>query len=91
MCEALHNVLSVPLLKRTPQLATDRLLYSQRLLVIPYEELKKDPIAQVRRALAFLGVPADEGRLECLRRYSEVPALGPQTQASFLFYLFMRD
>ncbi|ROT85041.1 WSC domain-containing protein 1, partial [Penaeus vannamei] len=67
-------------LREWTKLATDRLLYSQRLLVIPYEELKKDPIAQVRRALAFLGVPADEGRLECLRRYSEVPALGLQTQ-----------
>ncbi|XP_069969332.1 sialate:O-sulfotransferase 1-like isoform X2 [Penaeus vannamei] len=62
------------------KLATDRLLYSQRLLVIPYEELKKDSIAQVRRALAFLGVPADEGRLECLRRYPEGFRLGLQRQ-----------
>ncbi|XP_069982109.1 sialate:O-sulfotransferase 1-like isoform X2 [Penaeus vannamei] len=62
------------------KLAIDQLLYSQRLLVIPYEELKKDPIAQVRRALAFLGVPADEGRLECLRRYPDGPVLGLQRQ-----------
>lgn len=98
VCEAHHNVLSVPLLKRTPQLAIDQLLYSQRLLVIPYEELKKDPIAQVRRALAFLGVPADEGRLECLRRYPDGPVLGLQRQASFyenglvniyIFFLFL--
>nr|XP_027236645.1 WSC domain-containing protein 1-like [Penaeus vannamei] len=67
-------------LQRWTKLAKDRLLHSRRLLVIPYEELKKDPIAQVRRALAFLGVPADEGRLECLRRYSEGPALGLQRQ-----------
>ncbi|XP_037779457.1 WSC domain-containing protein 1-like [Penaeus monodon] len=62
------------------KLAKDRLLYSQRLLVIPYEELQEDPMAQVRRALAFLGVPADEGRLACLRRHTEGLMLGLQRQ-----------
>ncbi|XP_037787882.1 WSC domain-containing protein 1-like [Penaeus monodon] len=67
-------------LPRWTKLAKDRLLYSKRLLVIPYEELQKDPMTQVRRALAFLGVPADEGRLACLRRNSEGFALGLQRQ-----------
>ncbi|XP_037786866.1 WSC domain-containing protein 1-like [Penaeus monodon] len=67
-------------LQRWTKLAKDRLLHSKRLLVIPYEELQEDPIAQVRRVLAFLGVPADEGRLACLRRNSEGFALGLQRQ-----------
>ncbi|XP_063585471.1 sialate:O-sulfotransferase 1-like [Penaeus indicus] len=67
-------------LQRWTKLAMDRLLHSRRLLVIPYEELQKDPMAQVRRTLAFMGVPADEERLACLRRNSEGFALGLQRQ-----------
>nr|XP_027232289.1 WSC domain-containing protein 1-like [Penaeus vannamei] len=62
------------------KLAKDRLSYSRRLLVVPYEELREDPIAQVRRALAFLGIPADEGRLACLQNHIQGPALGLQRQ-----------
>ncbi|XP_037790990.1 WSC domain-containing protein 1-like [Penaeus monodon] len=62
------------------KLARNRLLYSRRILVIPYEELREDPIAQVRRALAFLGVPADEARLACLQNHLKGPAMGLQRQ-----------
>ncbi|XP_042892949.1 WSC domain-containing protein 1-like isoform X1 [Penaeus japonicus] len=68
-------------ISRWTKLAADRLVYSRRLLVIPYEVLKADPIAQVRRALAFLGIPADEARLACLRHHSQGIALGLQRQA----------
>ncbi|XP_042873339.1 WSC domain-containing protein 1-like [Penaeus japonicus] len=62
------------------KLAKDRLLHSRRLLVIPYEKLQADPIAQVRKAIAFLGVPTAEARLACLRRHLDGPALGLQRQ-----------
>ncbi|XP_063612783.1 sialate:O-sulfotransferase 1-like [Penaeus indicus] len=62
------------------KLAKDRLLYSRRILVIPYEELREDPMAQVRRTLAFLGVPADEARLACLQNHLQGPGLGLQRQ-----------
>lgn len=52
--------------------------------MIPYEELREDPIAQVRRALAFLGVPADEARLACLQNHLKGPAMGLQRQVAIL-------
>ncbi|XP_064112414.1 sialate:O-sulfotransferase 1-like isoform X2 [Macrobrachium nipponense] len=58
--------------------AADRLTFSRKLLVVPYEYLLENPIAQVRRILRFLSVPEDEGRLACLSRHTEGPAKGLQ-------------
>ncbi|XP_068220450.1 sialate:O-sulfotransferase 1-like [Palaemon carinicauda] len=63
---------------RWTKIASDRLEYSKKLLIVPYEYLLEDPIAQVRRILKFLGVPEDRGRLECLSRHTQGPALGLQ-------------
>ncbi|XP_066942868.1 sialate:O-sulfotransferase 1-like [Macrobrachium rosenbergii] len=60
------------------KVAVERLKFSRKLLVVPYEYLLENPIAQVRRILRFLSVPANEGRLACLSKHTVGPAKGLQ-------------
>ncbi|XP_050687508.1 WSC domain-containing protein 1-like isoform X5 [Eriocheir sinensis] len=49
------------------ELALDRLLWTEApLYVMHYERLVQEPIKELTALLAFLGVPWDEGRMECI-------------------------
>lgn len=39
--------------------------------VVIYEDLKADPINEIRKILKFVGIPGDPERLACLAKYSE--------------------
>ena len=41
--------------------------HSSELLIVHYEQLKEDPLPQLRRVLRFLRLPVDERRLACIQ------------------------
>lgn len=41
-------------------------LYADELLIVHYEDVKNDPLPELRRILAFLELPVDEERLACI-------------------------
>ena len=44
---------------------------SENLLVIFYENLKRNPLKEIRKMLHFYKFPIDEGRLKCLQTHLE--------------------
>ncbi|CAL4097804.1 unnamed protein product, partial [Meganyctiphanes norvegica] len=62
------------------EVAEDRLIWSKRLLVVAYEELREYPLPTLERILEFLQQPMDGRRMECLTRHLDGPAKGQQRQ-----------
>ena len=42
---------------------------ADQLLVVHYEQIRKDPLKEVRKILNFLQIEEDSGRLKCLLKY----------------------
>lgn len=47
-------------------MAVNWTLYANELLIVHYEDVKKDPLPELRRILKFLELPVDEARLACI-------------------------
>ncbi|CAL4094605.1 unnamed protein product [Meganyctiphanes norvegica] len=58
----------------------DRLLWSRKLLVVIYEELRQDPITQMHRILDFLGLQDDPSRMACLAKHLDGRVKGGQRE-----------
>ncbi|RXG59628.1 hypothetical protein Avbf_04971 [Armadillidium vulgare] len=50
------------------------LLWTKNLLVVFYEDLKENPLQELRRMLDFLEVKEDEKRISCLKKHMKGPA-----------------
>ncbi len=50
-------------------LALDTLSLTSELLVVHYEDMREDPLAQMERALRFLKLPTNKDRFDCVRRF----------------------
>ncbi len=45
---------------------------NNKLLIVHYERLKEDTLAELRRILSFLQIPVNEDRLECIAKYPQL-------------------
>lgn len=59
--------------------------HSSELLTVHYEELKEDPLPQLRRILNFLKLPIDERRLACVQVSLDLTT--SQFKHSTLYYI----
>lgn len=71
-------------MQRTPQwwasLLLDWLNFGKKLHIVFYEDLKRDPITQIRGIMHFLGLEVSEERLLCLESQMEGRFKRPNTQ-----------
>jgi len=70
-------------LSRWKSLVNSCLTKAKRLLVIYYEDLKEDPVGNVRKMLNFLNYEVDEQRLACLAKTLDGPVKKNQSTTDF--------
>ena len=57
-------------ISRWREIIQDWLSLGQEIYLIFYENLRDEPVEEIRKLLIYLNIPVNEGRLDCIRRHS---------------------
>lgn len=57
-------------ISRWTEINQDWLSLGQEIHLIFYENLRDEPVEEIRKLLIYLNIPVNEGRLDCIRRHS---------------------